>query len=108
MSFVATVREDNSILMLLEPADMVDNGTVYGVRVTGEPESHFLLFQNLSDSVPPPLVFNASYHGLCYTVSLMVSNGTVWSKPVKTISLLTSKKLDDLFASGVTHLIKER
>ncbi|XP_048885612.1 receptor-type tyrosine-protein phosphatase O-like isoform X2 [Brienomyrus brachyistius] len=89
LSFVATVREDNSILMLLEPADMVDNGTVYGVRVTGEPESHFLLFQNLSDSVPPPLVFNASYHGLCYMVSLMVSNGTVWSKPVKTVSLLT-------------------
>lgn len=74
--------------MSLEAADVTQNVSVYAVRVSGEPRTHTLLFSRASDDLPQPLVFNASYHGLCYTISLVLDNS---SKPAKTISVLTGK-----------------
>ncbi|KAG9329188.1 hypothetical protein JZ751_007320, partial [Albula glossodonta] len=75
--------------MLLEREDMTENATVYAVKVTGEPVAHILQFQDTDGSIPPPLVFNTSYHGLSYTISLITNAGTLWSKPVKTVTVLT-------------------
>ncbi|KAJ8411137.1 hypothetical protein AAFF_G00171430 [Aldrovandia affinis] len=87
--FQVTVRDDNSLAMFLEPEDLAENATVYAVKVSGEPVPHVLQFQDLGGQAPPPLLFNASYHGLCYTVSLVTDTGTPWPKPVKTVTVLT-------------------
>ncbi|KAJ8245341.1 hypothetical protein GJAV_G00269740 [Gymnothorax javanicus] len=75
--------------MFLEPADAVENAVAYAVRVAGEPHTHVLQFDNFAESPPPPLVFNTTYHGLSYTVSLLSYTGTPWSKPLKTVTILT-------------------
>ncbi|KAJ8373850.1 hypothetical protein SKAU_G00044300 [Synaphobranchus kaupii] len=88
-SFRVSVRNDSSLAMFLEPEDLVENATAYAVRVAGEPVARVLPFDDFSNSLPPPLVFNTSYHGLCYTVSLLTNAGSPWSKPVKTRAVLT-------------------
>ncbi|KAL2102898.1 hypothetical protein ACEWY4_002066 [Coilia grayii] len=79
--------------MTLEPSDLTENVTAYAARVTGEPRTHLLPFQNqnqnVSQALPNPLLFNASYHGLAYTVGLVLWDGNSWSKPVKTRTILT-------------------
>ncbi|KAM6984709.1 receptor-type tyrosine-protein phosphatase O-like [Aplochiton taeniatus] len=86
-SFKVTVRDEDWIVATLEPLDLRENVTVYAARFTGQPRTHLVQFQNLSD--PAPLVFNASHHGSCYTVGLLVKEGKSWSKPVKTVTVLT-------------------
>ncbi|XP_036375885.1 receptor-type tyrosine-protein phosphatase O [Megalops cyprinoides] len=88
-SFQVTVRDDNSMVMLLEPEDLMDNATAYAVKVAGEPRVHILQFENADGAQPAPLTFNASYHGLCYSVSLVASNGTLRPRTVKTVTILT-------------------
>ncbi|KAM9468364.1 receptor-type tyrosine-protein phosphatase O isoform 2-T2 [Clarias gariepinus] len=88
VSFNVTLNGNNSIEMTLEPSDLRDNITMYAARISGEPRTHILPFQRVTDS-PVNLLYNNTYHGLCYTVSLLVANGSTWTKPVKTVTLLT-------------------
>ncbi|XP_063073305.1 receptor-type tyrosine-protein phosphatase O [Engraulis encrasicolus] len=102
-AFQVTLRDESLISMALEPSDLRENVTAYAVRISGEPRTHFLPFQNqnvnqnLSEGLgqqvvlPAPLLFNTSFHGLAYTVGLLVENGTgrAWSKPVETRTILT-------------------
>ncbi|XP_035257894.1 receptor-type tyrosine-protein phosphatase O isoform X3 [Anguilla anguilla] len=88
-SFRVSVRDDGSLAMFLEAEDLVENATAYAARVAGEPVARVLQFDDFAVSPPPPLVFNTSYHGLCYTVSLLSNTGTPWSRPLKTATVLT-------------------
>ncbi|XP_071383726.1 receptor-type tyrosine-protein phosphatase O [Centroberyx affinis] len=87
-AFQVTLSDEDLIVAALEPSDLQENVTAYAARVSGEPRMNLVQFQNSSD-LPPPLVFNTSHHGLCYTVGLLVREGKAWSKPVKTVSVLT-------------------
>lgn len=93
VSFEATLQDDDCIVMTLEPSDLRDNITAYAARISGEPRTHILPFQKTSDGqlAPALLLYNTTYHGFCYTVSLLLANGSAWTKPVKTVTLLTSK-----------------
>ncbi|XP_057180744.1 receptor-type tyrosine-protein phosphatase O isoform X1 [Triplophysa rosa] len=86
--FQVSLQDENRLLMWLDADDVTQNASVYAVRVSGEARTHTLLFSRASEdqTLPQPLMFNASYHGLCYTICLMLDNS---SKPAKTISLLT-------------------
>ena len=94
MSFQVSVKEEDWIVVTLEPSDLRENVTGYAARVMGEPRTHLLPFLNLTDPTATPLVFNSSHHGLCYTVSLLLRQGKTWSKSIQTISVLTSKYSD--------------
>lgn len=89
--FQVSLLDENLLLIRLEADDVAQNASVYAVRVSGEAQTHTLLFSRASEdqTLPQPLMFNASYHGLCYTIYLMLDNS---SKPAKTISVLTGKK----------------
>ena len=91
--FQVTLRDDNFILITLEPSDMRENVTAYAAKISGEPHSHILPFQsaNSSQLASATLLYNASYHGLCYTISLLTGNASTWSRPDKSVALLTSK-----------------
>lgn len=82
------LQDDDCIVMTLEPSDLRDNITAYAARISGEPRTHILPFQSTSDG---QLLYNTTYHGLCYTISLLLANGSTWTKPVKTVTLLTSE-----------------
>ncbi|XP_015208471.1 receptor-type tyrosine-protein phosphatase O isoform X2 [Lepisosteus oculatus] len=90
VSFLVRVRDGNIIVMSLEPTDLTENAVTYVVKVTGETKPYFLEFKNLSDALPAPVVFNASYHGLCYVMTLMMKNTKVELKPVKSVTVLTN------------------
>ncbi|XP_045074753.1 receptor-type tyrosine-protein phosphatase O, partial [Coregonus clupeaformis] len=79
-----SVKEEDWIVATLEQSDLRENVTGYAARVMGEPRTHLLPFLNLTDPTATPLVFNSSYHGLCYTVSLLLRQGKTWSKSVQT------------------------
>lgn len=87
------LQDDDCIVMTLEPSDLRDNISAYAARVSGEPRTHILPFQSTSDDqlAPAILLYNTTYHGLCYTISLLLANGLTWTKPVKTVTLLTSE-----------------
>lgn len=111
-SFQVTLRDEDRIVATLEPSDLHENATAYAARVTGEPHrTRLLQYQNLSD--PAVLIFNASHHGLCYTVSLLVKEGRAWSKPLKTVAVLTkplpvdSVLITDLRESPETGVVFE-
>ncbi|XP_062860865.1 receptor-type tyrosine-protein phosphatase O isoform X2 [Trichomycterus rosablanca] len=91
LPFEVMLQEDNSIMMILEPSDLRGNISIYAARISGEPRTHVLPFQRVNDSqqAPATLFYNASYHGLLYTISLLLANGSMWSKPAKTVTLLT-------------------
>uniref|UniRef100_A0A8K9V0I4 protein-tyrosine-phosphatase n=1 Tax=Oncorhynchus mykiss TaxID=8022 RepID=A0A8K9V0I4_ONCMY len=86
VSFQVSVKEEDWIVVTLEPSDLRENVTGYAARVMGEPRTHLLPFLNLTDPTATPLVFNSSHHGLCYTVSLLLRQGKTWSKSIQTIS----------------------
>lgn len=88
-----TLQDDDSIVTTLEPSDLWDNITAYAARISGEPRTHILPFQSTGDGrlAPALLLYNATYHGLCYSISLLLANGSTWTRPVKTVTLLTSK-----------------
>ncbi|TTD62573.1 Receptor-type tyrosine-protein phosphatase O [Bagarius yarrelli] len=91
VSFEVTLQNDSYITMTLEPSDLRDNITAYAARISGEPRTHILPFQSTSDSTLAPaiLLYNTTYHGLRYTVSLLLANGSTWTRPLKTVTLLT-------------------
>ncbi|KAK2832490.1 hypothetical protein Q7C36_015952 [Tachysurus vachellii] len=91
VSFEVTLQDDDCIMMTLEPSDLRDNITAYAARISGEPHNHILPFHSSGDGqlAPVILLYNTTYHGLCYTISLLLADGSTWTKPVKTVTLLT-------------------
>ncbi|XP_019345084.1 receptor-type tyrosine-protein phosphatase O isoform X3 [Alligator mississippiensis] len=87
--FQVTVREDNCIIVSLEASDVVSPSSVYVVKITGESKNYFFQFEDFNSTLPAPVVFNASYHGLYYIVTLMVVNSNMVSKPSRSITVLT-------------------
>lgn len=85
--FQVSLNEDGLILAAMEPSDLQDNVTAYAAQISGEPRLILVPFANASE----PLLINASFHGLCYTVGLLGKLGRSWSRPVKTLSVLTSE-----------------
>lgn len=86
-----TVRDDNNIVVSLEASDVVSPTSVYVVRVAGESKNYFFEFEESNGTLPPPVVFKATYHGLYYIISLVVVSGNVVTKPSRSITVLTSK-----------------
>ncbi|XP_072233557.1 receptor-type tyrosine-protein phosphatase O isoform X2 [Leuresthes tenuis] len=84
-AFQASVNEDGLIVATLEQSDLQENVSAYAVQISGEPRLFLVQFANTSE----PLLFNASFHGLCYTVGLLVKLGQNWSRPVKSVPVLT-------------------
>ncbi|KAI5610992.1 receptor-type tyrosine-protein phosphatase O precursor, partial [Silurus asotus] len=91
VSFNVTLQEDDGIVMTLEPSDLRENITRYAAKISGEPRTHILPFQSSSEGQLPPAVLHyyPTYHGLCYTISLLLANGSTWSKPLRTVTVLT-------------------
>ncbi|XP_034530063.1 receptor-type tyrosine-protein phosphatase O isoform X3 [Notolabrus celidotus] len=85
LAFQASVNEDGLITATLEPSDLQENVTAYGAQISGEPRPVLVQFVNTSE----PVLFNTSFHGLCYTVGLLVRQGQTWSRPIKTLPVLT-------------------
>uniref|UniRef100_A0A3Q3N684 Protein tyrosine phosphatase receptor type O n=1 Tax=Mastacembelus armatus TaxID=205130 RepID=A0A3Q3N684_9TELE len=81
----ASVNDDGLIVVALESSDLQENVTDYATQVSGEPRPILMQFVNTSESV----LINTSFHGLCYTVGLLVKLGQTWSRPTKTVSVLT-------------------
>uniref|UniRef100_A0A8C2GDU9 Protein tyrosine phosphatase receptor type O n=1 Tax=Cyprinus carpio TaxID=7962 RepID=A0A8C2GDU9_CYPCA len=85
------LQDDSRMLLSLDAEDVRPDASVYSVRVSGEPHTHTLLFTRAADgqTLPHPLQFNASYHGLCYSISLMLGNNSSASRAVRTVPVLT-------------------
>ncbi|XP_073336535.1 receptor-type tyrosine-protein phosphatase O [Pagrus major] len=84
-AFQASVNDDGMIVATLERSDLQENVTAYAAQFSGEPRAVLVQFVNSSE----PLLFNASFHGLCYSVGLLLKLGPTWSRPVQTVSVLT-------------------
>uniref|UniRef100_A0A7N8Y8G7 Protein tyrosine phosphatase receptor type O n=1 Tax=Mastacembelus armatus TaxID=205130 RepID=A0A7N8Y8G7_9TELE len=80
-----SLNDDGLIVVALESSDLQENVTDYATQVSGEPRPILMQFVNTSESV----LINTSFHGLCYTVGLLVKLGQTWSRPTKTVSVLT-------------------
>ncbi|XP_026066048.1 receptor-type tyrosine-protein phosphatase O isoform X3 [Carassius auratus] len=89
--FQVALQDDSRMLLSLDADDVRPEASVYSVRVSGEPHTHTLLFTRPADgqTLPHPLQFNASYHGLCYSISLMLGNDSSASRAVRTVPVLT-------------------
>ncbi|KAM6436934.1 receptor-type tyrosine-protein phosphatase O isoform 3-T4 [Liasis olivaceus] len=87
--FQVVVRDDNCIVISLEAADVVSSSSVYVVKITGESKNYFFQFDEFNSTLPAPVVFNATYHGLYYIVTLMVVNANMISKPSRSLTVLT-------------------
>ncbi|XP_028601730.2 receptor-type tyrosine-protein phosphatase O isoform X2 [Podarcis muralis] len=87
--FHVAVRDDNCIAVSLEAADVVSSSSVYVVKITGESKNYFFQFDEFNSTLPAPVVFNASYHGLYYIVTLVVVSANMVSKPARSITVLT-------------------
>uniref|UniRef100_A0A672NIV8 protein-tyrosine-phosphatase n=1 Tax=Sinocyclocheilus grahami TaxID=75366 RepID=A0A672NIV8_SINGR len=89
--FQVALQDDRRMLLSLDADDVRPDVSVYSVRVSGEPHTHTLLFTRPADgqTLPHPLQFNASYHGLCYSISLMLGNDSRASRAVRTVPVLT-------------------
>lgn len=90
-TFHVTVQDDNSIAVSLEASDVMSPSSVYVVKITGESKNYFFEFEEFNSTLPPPVIFKASYHGLYYVITLVVVNGNVVTKPSRSITVLTSK-----------------
>ncbi|XP_060930726.1 receptor-type tyrosine-protein phosphatase O, partial [Limanda limanda] len=108
-TFHVSLSDDGSILASLEPSDLQDNVTAYAAQVSGEARLLVAEFRNTSEL----LVFNTSFHGLCYSVSLLLKVGQSWSRPEKTTSVLTkplpvhSVQISDFKESPETGVVFE-
>lgn len=71
----------------LERSDLQENATAYAAQLAGGARTTVAPFVD----VDTPLTFNASRHGLCYSVGLLVQAGAGWSKAHRTTAVLTSK-----------------
>lgn len=81
------MNEAGLIVVRLERSDLRENVTAYAAQLSGEPRTILVPFVNVSER----LTFNASFHGLVYGVGLLLQQGRSWSRPVRTVTLLTSK-----------------
>lgn len=86
-AFQASLDQEGLIVARLEHSDLRANVSAYGVQLSGEPRLILGQFVNVSE----PLRFNTSLHGLCYVVGLLVRLGQSWSRPIRTVPVLTSK-----------------
>ncbi|XP_043944375.1 receptor-type tyrosine-protein phosphatase O isoform X2 [Protopterus annectens] len=111
--FIVSVRNDNSFIISLEPSDVSNSSSVYIVKVTGESKNYFFQFDEFNGTLPAPIVFNASYHGLYYMITLMAANPKVVSRPAKTVTVLTKPlpvtkvSVSDYIASPETGVVFE-
>lgn len=102
-----TVNDEGVISARLEPSDLQENITSYAAQFSGEPSISVAEFANISE----PLLFNTSLHGVCYTVGLLTRREQYWSRPIKTVSLLTkplplrSVRLSDYKESPETGVV---
>ncbi|KAM4747518.1 receptor-type tyrosine-protein phosphatase O-like [Rhinophrynus dorsalis] len=83
-----SVTEENRLIISLEPSDVLNSTSVYVVKITGESKNYFFQFEEFNSTLPTPLVFNASYHGLYYIITLMVVN-SLTTRPAKSVTVLT-------------------
>uniref|UniRef100_A0AAX7TCF4 Protein-tyrosine-phosphatase n=1 Tax=Astatotilapia calliptera TaxID=8154 RepID=A0AAX7TCF4_ASTCA len=67
-AFQATVNDEGLIVATLDSSDLQENVTAYAVQISGEPRTILIQFVNTSE----PLLYNASFHGLCYTVGSVI------------------------------------
>uniref|UniRef100_A0A8I5TZ58 Receptor-type tyrosine-protein phosphatase O n=1 Tax=Pongo abelii TaxID=9601 RepID=A0A8I5TZ58_PONAB len=88
-AFHVTVQDDNNIVVSLEASDVISPASVYVVKITGESKNYFFEFEEFNSTLPPPVIFKASYHGLYYIITLVVVNGNVVTKPSRSITVLT-------------------
>uniref|UniRef100_A0A8C5KWA3 Receptor-type tyrosine-protein phosphatase O n=1 Tax=Jaculus jaculus TaxID=51337 RepID=A0A8C5KWA3_JACJA len=88
-TFHVTVQDDNTIVVSLEASDVVHPASTYIVKIAGESKNYFFEFEEFNITLPPPVVFKASYHGLYYIITLVVVNGNVVTKPSRSITVLT-------------------
>ncbi|XP_035003715.2 receptor-type tyrosine-protein phosphatase O isoform X2 [Hippoglossus stenolepis] len=108
-TFHVSLSDDGLILASLERSDLQDNVTAYAAQVSGEARLIVAEFRNTSEL----LVFNTSFHGLCYSVSLLLKVGQSWSRPEKTTSVLTkplpvhSVQISDFKESPETGVVFE-
>ncbi|XP_069819620.1 receptor-type tyrosine-protein phosphatase O isoform X3 [Dendropsophus ebraccatus] len=87
--FQVRVTDDNLMLISLEKSDVTPSSSMYVVKITGESKNYFFQFEEFNSSLPNPLVFNASYHGLYYIITLMVINANLASRPSRSMTVLT-------------------
>ncbi|XP_077356366.1 receptor-type tyrosine-protein phosphatase O isoform X2 [Festucalex cinctus] len=84
-AFQVSLNDAGQIVAVLETSDLRENVSAYAAQISGEPRPAVILFGGAGEH----LLFNTSFHGLCYNVGLLLQRGTLWSRPVKTVSLLT-------------------
>ncbi|XP_061124492.1 receptor-type tyrosine-protein phosphatase O isoform X3 [Syngnathus typhle] len=87
-AFRVRVSEAGQIAADLETSDLRENVTAYAAQISGEPRPAVLPFGEPGR----PVLFNASFHGLRYSVGLLLQRGLLWSRPVESVSLLTSEQ----------------
>ncbi|CAH2278602.1 Receptor-type tyrosine- phosphatase O [Pelobates cultripes] len=90
--FHVNVTADNKLEISLEPSDIMDSASVYVVKITGESKNYFFQFEEFNSTLPTPLIFNATYHGLYYVVTLMVISPNSPATPAKSLTVLTKLK----------------
>uniref|UniRef100_A0A672NG68 protein-tyrosine-phosphatase n=1 Tax=Sinocyclocheilus grahami TaxID=75366 RepID=A0A672NG68_SINGR len=105
--FQVALQDDRRMLLSLDADDVRPDVSVYSVRVSGEPHTHTLLFTRPADgqTLPHPLQFNASYHGLCYSISLMLGNDSRASRAVRTPLPLDSVEISDYGPAPETGVV---
>nr|XP_020469101.1 receptor-type tyrosine-protein phosphatase O isoform X2 [Monopterus albus] len=81
----ASLNDDGLIVATLESTDLQDNVMAYAAQLSGEPRLILVPFVNTSQ----PLLINTSFHGLCYSVGLLVKLGQTWSRTTKAVPVLT-------------------
>ncbi|XP_073506703.1 receptor-type tyrosine-protein phosphatase O isoform X2 [Phyllobates terribilis] len=87
--FNVKVTDENLIVISLEDSDVTSPSSVYVVKITGESKNYFFQFEEFNSSLPDPVKFNASYHGLYYIITLMVINANLASRPGRSVTVLT-------------------
>uniref|UniRef100_A0A8C5PGA9 Protein tyrosine phosphatase receptor type O n=1 Tax=Leptobrachium leishanense TaxID=445787 RepID=A0A8C5PGA9_9ANUR len=87
--FQVNVTGENRIVISLDGSDVASPMSVYVVKITGESRNYFFQFEEFNRTLPAPLIFNATYHGLYYIVTLMVISPNMPSKPTKSVTVLT-------------------
>ncbi|XP_057710545.1 receptor-type tyrosine-protein phosphatase O isoform X2 [Corythoichthys intestinalis] len=93
LAFRVNLSDSGQIRATLETSDLMENVSGYAAQISGEARPTVIPFRGPGE----PLLFDASVHGLCYSVGLLLRRGTLWSGPVKTTLVLTKP----LAVSGV-------
>ncbi|KAM4036979.1 receptor-type tyrosine-protein phosphatase O isoform 2-T2 [Anomaloglossus baeobatrachus] len=89
-TFHVKVTDENLIVASLDDSDITPSPlSLYIVKITGESKNFFLQFEKFNGSLPDPVKFNASYHGLYYIITLMVVNANLESRPARSVTVLT-------------------